>query len=597
MLSVDSHFSGSPKEKTDCSEELAISILDAYGKGFLYTRDEENGNSPSDRLRKLLQHHKDKKKLIVVSHIDWIFDDDSFGTRELFETFVNSLTLTNTTFIFTACGIPRSGFSDSFAFARFHVRSPALDDPKRGLSTFLANHLPDYEDEHLELIKQILKVSNYKMELLGIMTSELNELSSFSTSPFETSHYLEEFRSFTDLKTIANKVAENLNPEELRLLNFLRLFPSYFRFEDCLGAKDEKVGFDDDKIKRALTNLYQRDVVKKSKMGAFVLADIMREMGSFHEIAAQQKKLFVIHVLRSLLAKSVRTNLYLVTSLRKNLRCALALMNLEDSDTACFASWAEVREVVLQIGVENFPIILDNMMHNLGGSSVKFFKTVLKNCSDELDNGSVEEAWLKVVLKSFHRRRSLPSMEPVLVICFEKYIAIAEKVRDSGEDDWDALIAELEGVSREMASCEDVEKDYVVKLNAQIEPLMSQLKCFHRIYGEMNACIDRIKHGCLDISAASERRLIEKKIQSGLNLSCNILREAAIELKVAAEIKMKVLAGNEETKKERELFENEHKGNMTNLQNEIVNLRNSLGEMEAERRREREEREAERKKE
>ena len=63
-------------------EHLAVSILDAFGKGYLYTKNVRTELNARVRLEKLLENHKTKKKLIIISHVDWVFDNVSFVFRQ-----------------------------------------------------------------------------------------------------------------------------------------------------------------------------------------------------------------------------------------------------------------------------------------------------------------------------------------------------------------------------------------------------------------------------------------------------------------------------------------------------------------------------------
>ena len=564
-------------------EDLSTSILDAFGKSYLYTLDEQHV-SARERLQQLLTKHTAKRKLIIISHLDWIFNDDSLQTKETFETFIQSLTQTNTSFIFTICGMPKHGFSESFPFQGFHVRAPILDEKKRGLICHLEQalgQLPDYqEDEHAEVFEHILRVSNFKMELLNTIIEEIIEQSNFPRAPFDLTQFLEDLKSCMNVNEMAMKLTANFTEDEQKLLQFLRLFPIYFRYDDCLCVKDDS--FTEEKIKRALTSLFQKKFVKQSKPGMFMLSDFLRESMNFRAIPTDFKRMFIVSTLLGFSRPTQHVDPVVMVSQRRNLRMALALMDLGNPDVSCFQEWGEIRAMVLQIGVENFPNILENMMSNLGNRFVLFFKNILKKCEEELQNGSVEEAWLKVVLKSFNGQWQVSaSDQSMLVICFEKYMGIAERVRDSGEEHWDDLKAELEAVKREMLSCEGIDKDYASKLNSQIDPLLKQLRCFQSIYNEMNEFLDQIHDGKIDISRSVSQRTIEEKIKEGMKSPCNFLKETAVRLKVSAEIKMKSLAGTEEVKRAKEQIENEHKGNIAALQEELNELKASSEAMKA----------------
>ena len=570
-------------------EDLSVAILDGFGKGYLYTIDDHHV-SATTRLQQLLSHesHESKRKLIVVSHADWIFDDDSLRARENFEAFANSVTRTNTTIIFTICSAPKSHFLEKVPNVCFLVRRPALDEPRQGLCSHLENRLSEFhEEEHLELFKRILALSNFKMELLDVITNEIVERSNFDMA-FDMLTYLKDLTTCINIKEMAGKLTENFTADERKLTHFLRLYPLYFRFDDCLCIK----GYDDDlteeKLKRSLTNLFQKGFVRQAKPGMFALSDLLRETIDFSQVPADIKKIFIINVLQSLSEPMQQMDPYMVASQRRNWRSALAMMDLETP--ICFTEPKAIREVVLQIGVENFPSILENMRNHLGKRFFDFFKNIVKRCEEGIEEGSVEEAWLKVVLKSFAGpRQPTTSIDPVLVICFEKYMSIAERVRDSGEEEWEGLTAELEGVKREMVSCEEIDKEYVTKLNTQIDPLLRQLRCFPGIYGDINGTIDAIRKEEADISSAAEQRSIGKKIQNGVNSSCNLLKEAAIELKVLAELNVKTLAGNEEMKRARQAAEIEKRDCVAVVETEMANLRKKLEEKEAEWRQEQKE--------
>ena len=561
-------------------EDLAVSILDAFGKGYLYCREDDCMHA-QERLKQLLENHKTQRKLIIVSHIDWIFSDGSVETKEKFESFINTLTQTNTSFIFTLKGLPDGGFSKNFPYEEIHVQPPALDAQRYGLNNYLETALAEFfEFINLDEFENILKVSGFKMELLTAITSEITGQSSFAKQPFEmTCQFMEEMTKCSTLNGLMDKLTEKFSSDEWRLLHLLRLYPYLFQFDNCLCATDEN--FSEQKIKTTLTMLMRKDVVRQVKPGMFFLSNLIKEHIAFEEVPPEIKKMFIVNVLQGFSTQCLQADPYMIMSQRKNLRCALAMMDLEKDGVICFHNWVEIRDVILDIGVENFPIILDNMMSNLGGRYNTFFKTVLKKCSESIKNGSVDEEWLKVLLNPSNSQSPLASaIDPVLVICFEKYMAIAERVRYSREDDWDALSTELEQVKQDLSSCEDI--DNVSKLNAQINPLEKNLRCFEPIYYEMSQLLDQIKKGELDISAMAVQRNIKRKIEAAINSPCNIIKELSVELRVEAEIQITTLMGNQEEKRKIEEIKTDHKGDLVALQNELVKLKEMWEGKEAE---------------
>ena len=83
------HLNACNDEKLKVVENLSVAILDSFGKSYLFTLAEEN-MSVKDRLWQILSRHKSKKKLIVISHADWIFNDDSIEAIERLEEFIHS---------------------------------------------------------------------------------------------------------------------------------------------------------------------------------------------------------------------------------------------------------------------------------------------------------------------------------------------------------------------------------------------------------------------------------------------------------------------------------------------------------------------------
>ena len=157
------------------------------------------------------------------------------------------------------------------------------------LSKFLKKTLPAFlGDVHPEIFVRILQDHTFKMELLNLITTEIIDRSRSPKQPFDIGEFLLELISCPDLRSTTVKLTQTLMPNEKRLLNFLRLFPSHFRYDECLAIKDEEFG--EEMIERALTNLYHKDIVRKDVPGSFLLADVMRAAVPFGRIPQVKKE-------------------------------------------------------------------------------------------------------------------------------------------------------------------------------------------------------------------------------------------------------------------------------------------------------------------